>query len=327
MEVNKMINIKRRKLWVLLLILTMSLTILSGCLQVKEEYRQTEEEQKNDVEAPKFKYPLDVEDGFGNKVVIEKEPVKIVSLAPSHTEILFALGLSQKIVGVSNYCDYPEAATAKEKVGDAMTVNVEKIIELEPDLVIQYGQGNEEVNKRIKDAGITILSYEPETVEEVIAVIEELGNITNTMKQATVVTVNMMSKMNYIVSTVEKAPKLKVFYEVWNEPLMAAGPGSFLDSLIDLAGGENIAKDASGKYPQFELEQLIERNPDVYLTAQDMPDKTTESIKNREGYETINAIKNDRIYILDPNIISRPGPRIVDGLEIVAKSIHPELFK
>lgn len=228
---------------------------------------------------------------------------------------------------MTTYCNYPEEATTKERVGDAFNLNIEKILELDPDLIIQYGPGKDDANKQLRDAGIVVLGYEPESVDEVISLIEEIGRITNHMIQAKSVTVDMMSKRDYItnkVSSVEN--KAKVFFEIWDEPLQAAGPGSFIDEIIKLAGGENIASDAEGAYAQFDLEQLIERDPDVYLMSEDLETKTIESVKARPGYSELSAVKNDRIYILDP-LISIPGPRIVDGLEIVAKSIYPELFK
>ncbi|WP_083238730.1 ABC transporter substrate-binding protein [Caloranaerobacter ferrireducens] len=323
-----MIKSKFTKVLVLLLSLILIMGAFTGCVKKKEENIDNKSEiNDNESNTTGTIYPLEVEDDFGNKVTIEKEPLRIVSLAPSHTEILFAIGLGERVVGVSNYCDYPEEAKNKEKVGDSFNVNVEKIIELSPDLVIQYGQGKEEVNKRLQEAGIKVLSYEPESIEDVINLIDELGKITNSQRAAKMTIVDMMTKRDFILSRVAGKEKVKVFYEVWDQPLMAAGPGSFIDELINLAGGENIAKDAQGKYPQFDLEQLIERNPDVYLTAKDREDKTVDSIKARDGYENINAIKNDRVYILDPNIISRPGPRIVDGLELIARKIHPEAFK
>lgn len=323
-----MIRNKFTKVLVLLLSLVLIMGAFTGCVEKKEENIDNKNEiNNNESNTTGTIYPLEVEDDFGNKVTIENEPQRIVSLAPSHTEILFAIGLSERIVGVSNFCDYPEEAKNKEKIGDSFNVNVEKIIELSPDLVIQYGQGKEEVNKRLQEAGIKVLSYEPESIDDVINLIDELGKITNSGRAAKMTIVDMMTKRDFVLSRVAGKEKVKVFYEVWDQPLMAAGPGSFIDELINLAGGENIAKDAQGKYPQFDLEQLIERNPDVYLTAKDREDKTVDSIKARDGYENIDAIKNDRVYILDPNIISRPGPRIVDGLELIARKIHPEAFK
>lgn len=311
----------------ILLIFVLGFTLLSGCVKESNPNDAQDIDESQNVEENGNNYPMEVTDAFGNTVTLEKQPTRIISLAPSHTEILYSLGLDDKIVGVTTYCDYPEEAKSKEKVGDAMAVNVERVIELNPDLVIQYGPGNEDTNNKIKDAGIPILSYEPESIDEVIELINEIGKITGTGRAATILTTDMMAKRDYIITKVQNVEKPKVFYEIWNEPLMAAGPGSFIDELINLAGGENIANDAKGEYPEFELEQLIERNPDVYLSSKDFEEKTIESIKSREGYDSINAIKNDRVYLLEPNITSRPGPRIVEGLELIAKAIHPELFE
>ncbi len=307
------------------LVLLMILTLLTACA-TKGTEQNKEDNSIVPVDSGNI-YPMEIEDEFGNKITLEKQPTRIISLAPSHTEILFALGLNNEIVGVTTYCNYPEEASTKEKVGDAFNVNVEKILELNPDLVIQYGPGKEEVNNKLKNAGVSLLSYEPESIDEVISLIEEIGKITNRVAESKAVTVDMMSKRDYIINRVSKVDKkAKIFFEIWDEPLQAAGPGSFIDELINLAGGENIASDAEGAYAQYDLEQLIERNPDVYLTSKDLETKTIESIKVRPGYSEINAIKNNRIYILDP-LISIPGPRIVDGLEIMAKSIYPELFE
>jgi iron complex transport system substrate-binding protein len=311
----------------MLLALIMLMTALTvGCTPKQDVTKKPKDANSENIEAS-ANYPMDIEDQFGNKVTIEKKPEKIVSLAPSHTEILFSLGLGDKIVGVTSFCDYPEEAKTKEDIGSFKDINLEKIIELEPDLIIQYGQGEEESNSRLKEAGITILSYEPETVEQIIELINTLGKVADTSSEAEKVTKDMIDRRDSIVEKVQGAENVKVFYEIWHDPLMAAGPGSFMDELMTLAGGDNIAKDAEGEYPQFDVEQLIERDPEVYLSSNDMEEKTIESIKSRPGYENISAIKNDRIYLLDPNIVSRPGPRIIDALEIVAKSIHPELFK
>ncbi len=321
-------NFRSKKIILMLISIALIASLFSGCIRLKEEYIEKQEDDENSViDLPQSEYPMEVEDDFDNKVTINSKPWKIISLAPSHTEILYKLGLGSKIVGVDSYSDYPEDAKNKEKVGDALSLNVERIIELSPDLVIQYGEGDEDVNKTIREAGIALLSYEPESIDQVIELIKQLGEITDTKKNAKMETIIMESKRDYILDTLKDAEKVKVFYEVWNEPLMTCGPGTFLNELITLAGGENIAKDAQEGYPIFDLEQLLEKNPDVYLSAADSEDKTVESIKNREGYEAINAVINDRVYLLEPNIISRPGPRIVDGLEIIAKALHPDLIK
>ena len=315
-------NIRNKKTIIILLTLILTLTTVVGC----ENSSKVEDNKESKTKIENSAYPLEIEDQFNNKVKIEKEPKRIVSLAPSHTEILYSLGLGDKIVGVTSFCDYPKEAKEKDKIGDFEGVNIEKIIELEPDLVVQYGKGNEEVNNKIKEAGISIVSYEPESIDEVVDTINEIGKITGKEDEAKKVTEDMKSKKEEVLNKVKNVEKVKVFFEIWHDPLSAAGPGSFMDELISLSGGENIAKDAKGGYSEFNEEELIERNPDVYLAAED-PEKTVESIKSRAGYDAMNAVKNNRVYLLEPNIVSRPGPRIVEALELVAKTLHPDLFK
>ncbi|MDR7855709.1 cobalamin-binding protein [Tissierella sp.] len=322
----------------LFLLLMLVAVVMVGCVskdQNKEELKvegieknidDNSEDKNEEVQS----FPVEVEDSFGNKETIEEEPMKIVSLAPNNTEVLFALGLGDKVIGVTSYCDYPAEAATKEIIGDYSGNNLEKIVELNPDLVLVYGAGKEEEVKILKDAGIKVLGFMPENIDAVIKDIETVGKATGKSKEAADLIEAMNQKKNDILDKVKGQEELKVFYEIWHDPLMAAGKGSFMDELITLAGGKNIANDAEGAYPQYDLEQLVERDPEVYLTAQDMPDKTVESIKSRVGYENISAIKNDRVYLFEgneANVVSRPGPRIIDALEIVAKAIHPELFK
>lgn len=322
---------KKISLYLLLLVLALSLV---ACETKKEDTGEEDvnlvenvDENGEEVDKDISKFPVEVEDIFGNKVTIEKEPEKIISLAPSNTEILFALGLGEKVVGVTINDDYPQEATTKEVVGDYNGNNLERIVELEPDLVLVYGPGNEDDNKVLREAGIIVLGFEAESIEAVMEDIKTIGRATGQEDKALEVVTSMEDKKNEVIEKVKDVEEVKVFYEIWHDPLMAAGKGSFMDELITLAGGRNIAEDAEGKYPQYDLEQLIERDPEVYLTAKDMEDKTVESMKARPGFEGITAMKNDGVYILDPNITSRPGPRIVEALELVAKSIHPELFK
>ncbi|MCF6460922.1 cobalamin-binding protein [Clostridium sp. Cult3] len=319
-------NIRRNRIAIILIVLTLVMVLSVGCTPKNQDVEKPED---NDIEniGTLVEYPLEIEDQFGNKVVFEEAPEKIVSLAPSNTEILFSLGLGDNVVGVTSFCDYPEEAGTKEQVGGFQEINIERIIELETDMVFQYGPGDENINNSLKEAGIKVISYEPETIDEVIDLINTIGKITGKTLEAEEITKDMMDRRDAIVEKIKDAEKVRVFYEIWHDPLTAAGPGSFMDELMALAGGDNIAKDADSPYPQFDVEKLIEMDPEVYLSADDMEERTPESIKQRPGYESITAIKNDKIYPLEPNIVSRPGPRIVDALELVAKAIHPELFK
>lgn len=303
-----------------MLILVLSITAFVGCapeLDAEEPASQPAQESPQVQE-------LSIVDDFGQEITLEKPAERIVSLAPSNTEIIFAIGAGDSVIGVTTYDDYPAEVIGIEKIGDFNGMNLERIIELQPDLVINYGEGITEDTQRLVEAGITIIGFEPESIEEIIYTIERIGILTGKSNEAEILVQEMVAKEAELLSKIEGLEKKTVFYEIWHEPLMAAGPGSFVDQLIDLAGGVNIAADAESEYPQFDLEQLIERNPQVYLTANDLPEKTAESIAERPGYENIEAIKNGQIYLLDGNVLSRPGPRIIQALELLIEAIHPE---
>lgn len=272
----------------------------------------------------------EVEDIYGNKVVFKEEPKKIVSLGPSNVEIIYALGAGDKLVGRNSAANYPEDVNNVEIVGDYNGNNLERIVELSPDVVFVYGPGNEDENKILKDAGIPVLGFLSETIDSVINEIEVVGKVTGKNQEAKDLIENMNTKKETVLEKVKGLETPTVFYEIWHDPLMAAGKGSFMDELITLAGGKNIADDTEGAYPQYDLEQLVERNPEIFLAAKDMPEKTIESIKVRPGFEAISAIQNNKIYLfegVEADLVSRPGPRIIDALEAVAKAIHPEIFK
>jgi len=325
---------KRFRIIAFILALLMIITVNVSCTGKDDVennvVENTKQEENNENGVDNGAFPVEVEDKFGNKVVIEKEPMRIISISPSNTEILFALGLGDRIVGVSAFSDYPEEAKTKEVVGDAYGINLERVIELQPDLVIFYGAGNENEKKVLKEAGINVLGFESENFDEIIEEIEVIGKATGRSEEAKKVIDSIKEKRDYVLEKIKDAKKVRVFYEIWHDPLMAAGKGSFMDELITLAGGENIANDSDTPYPQYDLELLIERDPEVYLASKDFDDKTIESIMARPGYENISAIKNNRIYLFEgneANLVSRPGPRIGEALEVVAKAIHPELFK
>lgn len=325
---------KRFRIIALILALLMLISITVACSEKNDLDNDTNIEDINQKENNELvendDFPVEVEDKFGNKEVLDKEPMRIISLAPSNTEILFALGLGDRVVGVTSFCDYPEEVKSKEIVGDYSGHNLERIIELEPDLVLVYGPGDEEENIILRDAGIKVLCFMSETMDEIMRDIEIIGKATGKKAEAEEIINSIKEKRDYILEKVKDAEEVTVFYEIWHDPLMGAGKGSFMDELITLAGGKNIAYDTDGAYPQYDLEQLIERDPQVYLASKDSDDKTIESIKLRPGYDAISAIKNDRIYLFkgnEANLVSRPGPRIGEALEVVAKAIHPELFE
>lgn len=330
---------RRSKLTIVLLSLLIVASLVFGCTSSPGDGGQALDQENlnniNSIEESTI-YPLNITDGLGNSVTIEKEPESLVSIDPSQTEVLFALGLGDRLVGVSNFCDYPEEALEKEKVGDAFAINVEKILELNPDLVFIYGGGQAEAVEQLRASGISIVSNIPETTDEIFATILQTGRLMNVENKAEQVVNELKERKDKIVNQVKDREKVRVFYELWDEPLMTAGEGSFIDELINLAGGENIGADGQGAYPEYSLEAMIEKDPQVYILPahmedkQDLNDQDLEELKNtvksRPAYETISAVKNDRIEMLEPNIVSRPGIRIIEALELFARAIHPEVF-
>jgi iron complex transport system substrate-binding protein len=315
---------------IVVLILIFSFVGCGNQEEVQEENQENQEEleenqEEQGEEENESQYPVKITDGYGREIELKKPAEKIISLAPSMTETIFALGAGDRLVGVTTYCNYPEEAKEIDQVGDFEGPNLESVIEKNPDVVVALAMGDDEKSK-LEDAGITVFLQDPQNLDEVFDNIKKIGTILGLQEEAESLTSNMISKKDSIVETVSNYDSKKVFYEVWSEPLMTAGPGSILDEMINLSNGENIAYDAESLYPEYSLELLIERNPEVYLTADD-GFKTVEDIKNREGYENITAIKENNIYMLHPDIVSRTGPRIIEGLEMIAQAIHPEAFQ
>ncbi len=313
-----------KKSIILVLTIMVIFAMVVGCSPKPENTNEAPTQNKNTE-----KYPMEIIDGAGNKVVIEKKPERIISAAPSNTEILFGLGLGDKIVGVTSYCDYPSEAKSKPQIGDLFTPNVERIIELQPDIVINAWSINDEMKKQLEEAGIKVVTYTPESISQVIDTIEKIGNLTDSDLEAKKIIEEMKRKQNEIVEKVRNSERIKVFYEIeYSSALWTAGGGSFIDELINLSGGENIATDAKGSYSEYSVEALIEKNPDIYISNTfNEALKNSADVKKRPGFENIAAVKNNRIEVLDGNLLSRPSQRVVEALKLMAKAIHPEVFK
>jgi iron complex transport system substrate-binding protein len=269
-------------------------------------------------------YPFKFTDDSGKEIVLDKAPDKIASGSPAITEIIYAVKGGDKLIGVTEFCNYPEEATKKEKIGDYNGPNIEKLIELGTEVYItDHVLGD--VGKQLEDANIKVVILEAKKYEDVFSQVELIGQMLDKNVAAESTLIEMQAREVYVLKAIKDAKSKRVFFEVWHDPLMSSGPGSFMDEMIKLLGSENIASDAASAYAEFSVETLIERNPEVYITANDGM-KTAEDIKTRTGYDQIEAIKNDRIYFLDPDVISRPGPRIVEGLEMLAEAIYSEIF-
>ncbi|NMB00298.1 MAG: cobalamin-binding protein [Firmicutes bacterium] len=243
--------------------------------------------------------------------VASAAPQRIVSLAPSITETLFALGVGERVVGVTSWCDYPEAATQRTVVGDAFNLNVELLLGLDPDLVVGDSTLVQSHLELLGELGVPVFVVDPKTVAEVQDSLIKLGEAVGAKENGEHLAQAMESRLTELTNGIKRENTPRVFIEVWNEPLMTAGPGSFMDELIVLAGGQNIAGDAPTPWPVFSEEVVIERDPEVVL----LTSYNLEEALNRPAWQVITAMKNGNVYEVNPDLYSRTTPRLLDALE------------
>jgi iron complex transport system substrate-binding protein len=273
-------------------------------------------------------FPLTITDDLGNEVTIEAEPQRIVSMAPNHTQILYALGLGDRVVGVTEYCSYPPEAQEKPKVGGFSNIDLEQVVGLDPDLVLGTSLHAQSVEPALVERGLKVVLINPETVEDVLEKIVLVGRVAGRERAAIALSAELRGRIEATMEKVQEAEnKPRVYWELSND-LYTAGPGSFIDDLIVRAGGINIGADAKEQWPQLNLEALILADPEVIVLADHPYGETAEGVKARPGWADISAVKNDRIVeVLDDDLVSQPGTRVAEALEFVAKALHPELFE
>jgi len=264
-------------------------------------------------------------DDLGRLVAINGTPQRIISLAPSNTEILFALGLGDKVVGVTDYCNYPPEAQQKEKVMGYSTPNIEKIVALNPDLILA-GYGNPiDVVYTLEELGLTVFGIKTTDLDDLLNDIKTVGEITDKEVEAQVLTSEMAVGIQAVTNqTEELEQRPKVFYIVGHEPsLWTAGSGTFIHELIEKGGGVNICQNISG-YAEISIEYVLARDPEIIIASEYSYDWA----RNETGpLASTNASQSGRIYTCDDDLAQRPGPRLVEGLEWFAYFIHPEIFE
>jgi iron complex transport system substrate-binding protein len=268
-------------------------------------------------------FPREIVDDAGRKVLIPQAPGRIVSLAPSNTEILFAIGAGDQVVGVTDYCNYPQEAQEKDKVGGFSDPNLEAIVALAPDLVLGTNF-NDGVIEDLAQLGIRGLVISPGTVEEVLTAIERVGYAVGRDGEAGALAENLRERLLAVEEYIAGKERPRVLYQVWHDPLMVAGPGSFVDNAITLAGGDNIAWDAARGYPRFSSEVVVLRDPEVILSPKTHGSGAVADAPLPPGWEDLTAVKEGRVYSIDADMIARAGPRIVAAIEEVARILHGE---
>ncbi len=324
----------RKKLFFMVLIIAALLLPVVGCgpsePAVENDQEAEEMEAAEPVEIDDSNGLIMVTDQMGREVIIEEVPQRIISISPSNTEVAFALGLEDRIVGVTEFCNYPPEALEKDQVGGFATPSIEKIVELEPDLILASTIHEEEV-PRLEELGISVLVIEASNLLELYTSISLVAEITGVPARGEELIASMQQGIGAVEAVVADVPeeeRVQVFYEVYSDPLMSAGSGAFINEIITLAGGVNIFGDVEENYPQISAEVVAEKQPDIILfpdyhgTAETVID----DMAGRPGWESVPAVQNENVFAINDDAFARPGPRVVQAVEEAAKIFYPELF-
>jgi iron complex transport system substrate-binding protein len=275
---------------------------------------------------------ISILDGLERQVELPKPAERIVSLAPSNTEILYAIGAGDRIIGRDDFSDYPQEAGDLPSVGGGFgDYNLEAIVDLEPDLVLAAEINTPEQVKALSDLGLTVFFLaNPSTLDEMYTNLLIVAELTENLDSAEKLVETLQARVAEVASTIASAENSPtVFYELDATDPSApwtAGAGTFIDTLIAMAGGENIASDLEGQYLQLSIEEILVRDPQVILLGDAAYGITPESLQERSGWSNLRAVEENKIFAFDDNLASRPGPRLVDGLEQLAELLHPELY-
>ena len=277
---------------------------------------------------PGIAQALTVVDQTGQAVTLTAAPRRIVSLVPGVTEILFAIGAQDVLVGVTDFCDYPPEARRKARVGDMLAPNLESLVTLRPDVVVATRSGNrEETVDQLKRLGLPVyLVDEPPSIAEVMRLVGSLGQLTGRTDAAAAVTAGLARRITAVRERVSGRSHPRVLYVLWPEPLIVPGRGSLVTELIASAGGDSVTADLGHGYPRMSLEAAVGRAPEVIILARHGAGTGPAAHEQWQRLESLPAIRNGRLYAADGDLLHRYGPRVVDGLELLARFIHPEAF-
>lgn len=265
-------------------------------------------------------FPVTITDDASRTVTIATRPTRIVSLAPANTEILYSLGLIGEVVGVTTYDDYPPQVKSIAKVGDFQTPNLEAIAAARPDVVFVTGGVQASVIAKLSQIGAKVVVIDPQSLAGVSQSILKVARVTGTLAQGQKVVTDMNTTIVNVRDKLAGATPVPCFIEIGYDPLYTAGSGTLLNDLITAAGGVNVVNQAG--YVGFSVEQLVKDQPAVYLGTRSSLG-TTAAVAARPGYSALSAVKDGRVFVLDDDLVSRPGPRIAQGLLEIAKALHP----
>lgn len=270
-------------------------------------------------------FPLTITDDAGRQVTFERSPTRIVSIAPSNTELLFALGLDERIVGVDSYSTYPAEAAQKPQVGSYLGPDLERVVAAEPDLILATEAHVGTVLPELDALGLPTVVIEPTDLDQVFSSMLLVGTVTDVSTRAQQVVCELQARVDAVTDAVTGAPRPRVFFEL-SPDLYTAGPGSYVDDLISRAGGDNVAAGAAEPWPQLSAEAVVSADPEVILLADHEAGVTAEQVAARPGWQQVSAVQQGRIVSLNADLVARPGPRVVDALEAIAAALHPDLL-
>lgn len=267
-------------------------------------------------------------DDMGRKLFLAKHPTRIISLAPSITEILFALGLDDEIVGVTEFCDYPERAKDKTIVGYAQP-NIELVVSLQPDLIVAPKSFmRADLLKKLEQLKIPTFILEPHTVEEIMAHIKLLGRMVGRSDAANEQTTTLRKQIAELSGQLKGRERPSLLYVLNSEPLITVGPGSFIHHLIELAGGRNVAEEAKTPYPRLTMEEVMRQNPDILLFPVGQSEGISQAEQDRwKRWTTLMAVKEQKLFQVQSDLLNRPGPRIIEGLRQLVRFLHPDVLE
>ena len=283
--------------------------------------------------AAAFEFPIHMADTLGRQVTIKTLPQRIVSLAPSNTERLFAVGAWHAVVGVTTVDTYPPEVATVHKVGGFVpkSLSLETIVSLKPDLVLAAGELQRPTIEALERIGLTVVAIEdPSSFDEVYTDITLVGRLTGHGPEARRVVEEIQARMQRVrqaVVTLPQEKRVTVFYEVYDAPLMTVGHSTILGQLLEMAGGINVFANLGGRYPQVSSEEVVRRNPSCILghTGYQLA-LTPAQISQRPGWNSMTAVRQNCIRLLNGDMVARPGPRLAEALEAITRALYPDLL-
>lgn len=314
MQVQARFKVARAALAALLALSLAGAAMFSGC---SAPARTTDEA------TGQASWPMTVTDDAGRDVEIPARPERIVSLAPANTEMLYALGLGDSVVGVTTFCDYPAEAATVEQVGDFAGPNVEAVTAVDPDLVLVTAGVQADQVAALEQLGAVVLVVDPMTLPDVYRDIELIGRVAGARQAAVELVASIKADVQAVADAVEGRAPVTVFFEIGQDPLFTVGAGTLIDELVSLAGGVNVVGEEG--YVAFSPEQVVSADPQAYL-ATHSSGSSADTIASRPGFDSLAAVEGGRVAVLDDNLVSRPGPRVAQGLRLIAEALHPEAF-